>query len=96
MAHPVEQPFVAGKHPVDFSHFKASSEDGQYQPFDTATETLRLGSSQSLDGVKVAGPAMEDKSPPTMGPETGVSTTGPSKGWKDLPPSPAKSVPRLH
>ena len=49
MAHPVQQPLLAGKHPVGMSTFRPSSQDGQYRPFQAGSETLRLESMESLE-----------------------------------------------
>ena len=56
IAYPVDQPLVAGKKAVGMSYFRASSQDGQYQPFAPGTQTLKLDSLSSLGENPVAAP----------------------------------------
>ena len=91
MAQMTGQPAVAGKHPMDLSMFRGSSQDGQYMPWDMdGSPTLKMGSHENLEG---------DAAAPCFGvPETQAppGPTSPPGYVMKVPPSSVAPSPPEH
>ena len=95
MAYPVDQPLLAGKHPRSLDFFRASSQDGQYQPFAPGSETLRLLESfppspkpNPDQAIPAAKPHAEPNHEMRVAPPAAPAVKSEEKGWRDLPRSP--------
>ena len=92
MAYPVDQPLLAGKHPQSLDFFRASSQDGQYQPFAPGSETLRLLESFPTSpkpnpdqAIPAAKPHAEPNHEMRVAPPAAPAVKSEEKGWTTQP-----------